>query len=89
MPPIRLAGCRETHAWTYAKTTLRRFYQRVIFKIVREVQWGSIPHRATFIVGTSRIIACESNNPAHLRRSVFCLRCQVLLAPDFKRVYAT
>nr|DAU52387.1 MAG TPA: hypothetical protein [Crassvirales sp.] len=20
MPPIRLAGCRETQAWTYAKT---------------------------------------------------------------------
>lgn len=70
MPPIRLAGCRETHAWTYAKTTLRRFYQRVIFKIVREVQWGSIPHRATSLLITSRITACESNDPAHLRRSV-------------------
>jgi len=30
MPPIRLAGCRETQVWTYAKTDPNRRFNHVL-----------------------------------------------------------
>jgi hypothetical protein len=30
MPPIRLAGCRETQAWTYAKTDPNRRFNHIL-----------------------------------------------------------
>lgn len=33
MPPIRLAGCRETQAWTYAKTDPNRRFNHVLLYI--------------------------------------------------------
>nr|DAE35227.1 MAG TPA: hypothetical protein [Caudoviricetes sp.] len=35
MPPIRLAGCRETQAWTYAKTIKIEVF--IMFLLYRQI----------------------------------------------------
>ena len=67
MPPIRLAGCRETQAWTYAKTI--QIDVLIIILLYRQtVQQGSNPYRATTFLMIRRVTTCESNSSVRLRR---------------------
>lgn len=53
MPPIRLAGCRETQAWTYAKTI--QIDVLIIILLYRQtVQLGSNPNRATITLNDKK-----------------------------------
>lgn len=72
MPPIRLAGCRETQAWTYAKTTLKRRFNRcIIFHskfcyIDKKSSRVRIPTEPLSFLMIRRVTACESNSSVRL-----------------------
>ena len=80
MPPIRLAGCRETQAWTYAKTTLKwRFNRCIIFLLLRFVYIDKkssrvrIPTEPLSFLMIRRVIACESNSSVRLWRPILSI----------------
>lgn len=53
MPPTRLAGCRETQAWTYAKT-IQIDVLIIILLYKQTVQLGSNPNRATITLNDKK-----------------------------------
>lgn len=72
MPPIRLAGCRETQAWTYAKTIKIEVF--IMFLLYRQiVQQGSNPYRATTFLMIRRVTACESNSSVRMRMPILSM----------------
>lgn len=54
MPPIRLAGCRETQAWTYAKTIQIEVFIMFYLLCRQTVQLGSNPNRATITLNDKK-----------------------------------
>ena len=71
MPPIRLAGCRETQAWTYAKTALNDVLIGVLFYykfcyIDKKSSRVRIPTEPLSFLMTRRVITCESNSSVRL-----------------------